>query len=148
MVARHGLGPKELVAGLCLICRPPSVATAVRGKALGCDFLAQELFGFGFFVVPLLQLFGTKEADDPLANGVAICNHLADDVGFGRVGILLHILCDLFSCFCECDTKLFLLIVGEVQVASETLQFVRYLFSFFRARFITFLRDRQADLQI
>ena len=45
-------------------CRPPSLATLVRGKTLGCEFLAQELFGFGFFVVPLLQLFGTKEVDD------------------------------------------------------------------------------------
>jgi hypothetical protein len=32
----------------------PSVATSVQGESLGCDLLAQEVLGFGFFVVPLL----------------------------------------------------------------------------------------------
>jgi hypothetical protein len=41
--------------------------------------VAQEVLGFGFFVVPLLQLLGTKEADDPLPDRVAVCNNLADD---------------------------------------------------------------------
>jgi hypothetical protein len=46
---------------------------------LSCDLLAQEVLGFGFFGVPLLQLLGRKEADDPLTNRVTICNNLADD---------------------------------------------------------------------
>src|ERR1700740_2524676 len=125
------LANKRLVAGLCSIVGHPSVATSVQGESLGCDLLAQEVLGFGFFVVPLLQLLGTKEADDSLTNRVAICNNLADYVAFGRIGILLHVLCDLFSCFRKSDAKLFLLIVGEVQVASETLQFGRHLFAFF-----------------
>src|ERR1043166_6821194 len=106
----------------CRLSATQVLATSVQGESLGCDLLAQEVLGFGFFVVPLLQLVGTKEADDPLTNRVAICNNLADYVGFGRIGILLHVLCDLFSCFRKSDAKLFLLIVGEVQVASETPQ--------------------------
>jgi hypothetical protein len=112
----------------------PRVATSVQGESLGCDLLAQEVLGFGFFVVPLLQLLGSKEADDSLTNRVAICNNLADDVGFSRVGILLQVLCDFFSCFRKSDVKLFLLIVGEIQIASETLQFGRHFFAFYSAQ--------------
>ena len=72
----------------------PSVATSVQGESLGSDLLAQEFFGFGFFFIPLLQLFGAKEVDDPLTNRIAICNNLADDIGSGRAGILLYVLCD------------------------------------------------------
>ena len=104
-------------------CR--SSATQVQqlqyGESLGCDPLTQEVLGFGFFVVPLLQLLGSEEADDALTNRVPICNNLADHGGFGRVGILLQVLCDFFSCFRKGDAKLFLLIVGEVQIAGETL---------------------------
>ena len=92
----------------------PSVATSVPGESLGCDLLAQEVLGFGFFGVPLLQLLRTKEADHSLTNRVAICNNLADDIGFGRVGILLYILCDFFSSFRKRDVKVLFFSVGEV----------------------------------
>jgi hypothetical protein len=75
-------------------------------ESLGRDLLAQELLGFSLFVVPLLQLLRTKEIDDPLTNCIAICNDLADYVGFGRVGILLQVVGDLFSCFRKSDAKL------------------------------------------
>jgi len=83
-------GNKGLVAVFDFVGHP-SVATSVQSESLGCDLLAQEVLGFGFFVVPLLQLLGTKEVDDPLTNRIAICNNLADDVGFSRVGILLDV---------------------------------------------------------
>jgi hypothetical protein len=41
----------------------PTVATSVQGESLGCDLLAQELLGFGLFVIPLLQLLGTKKVN-------------------------------------------------------------------------------------
>jgi hypothetical protein len=37
----------------------PTVETSITGKSLGCELLAQEVLGFFFFVVPLLQLLGT-----------------------------------------------------------------------------------------
>jgi hypothetical protein len=96
-------------------CRPLEFSNFSTSESfLGGDPLAQEILGFFFFGVPLLQLFGTKEAYDALTNRVAICNNLADDVGFGRVGILFHVLCDLFSCFRKSGMKFLLLIVGEI----------------------------------
>ena len=54
-------------------CRPLEFSNFSTSESfLGGDPLAQEILGFFFFGVPLLQLFGTKEADDALTNRVAI----------------------------------------------------------------------------
>src|ERR1700745_1551592 len=97
------LRTKEWWPAVSIVGHPKCRKFQYQDESLGCDLLPQEVLGFGFFVFPLLQLLGTKEADDPLSTRVAICNNLVDDVALGRVGILLDVLCDLFSCFRKRD---------------------------------------------
>jgi hypothetical protein len=95
-----------------------------RLQMLGSNLLTQEILGFGFLIVPLLQLLGAKKVDDALTNRVAICNDLANDVGFGCVGILMNILCNLFPRFRKSDAKLFVLDVrGQIDIAITSFVF-------------------------
>src|ERR1700740_33765 len=59
--------------------------------------------------------------------------HLGDDISFGGVGILLQILSELFPRFHHGRVELFSLLVSEIEVMSETLQFRRDLLALFRS---------------
>src|SRR5271170_2336989 len=64
--------------------------------SLGIEPLAQKFLGFGYFSVPLDELLGIQKLSNALMNLAAMLFHFGNNVGFGCVGVRLHVCPDLF----------------------------------------------------